>query len=95
MIKENFKKYEETTFINYGNFSKSLRRIIPTIIDIAINLKEELRRLEMISQNNEELRKDSWQDIKNLSKCINELVDDNIVTLDEKNLKIIEVKQIS
>lgn len=40
----------------------------------------------MISQNNEELRKDLWQDIKNLSKCINELVNDNIVTLDEKKI---------
>lgn len=95
MIKENFKKHEKTTFINDGGFSKSVYRVIPAIIDIAIDLKEELKRLDMISQNNEELRKDLWQDIKNLSKCINELVNDNIVTLDEKNLKITEVKRIS
>lgn len=59
------------------------------------DIGKELKRLDMISQNNEELRKDLLQDIKNLSKCINELVDDHIVVLDEKTLKIIEVKQIS
>lgn len=46
------------------------------------DIGKELKRLDMISQNNEELRKDLLQDIKNLSKCINELVDDHIVVLD-------------